>query len=406
MSKKNICIVYTEKSERCNCKNIYIESLQKALSTFYIVRMYNAWEEDYSILETEPWNLVILIDSLSFQLTSKLLKKYLKYNLVFVSTKDNIDGYIAPVKNLVSVINLSGSSLSVYGIPNEMQLHLPLPVEKVKDYYFFDAKPEVCRIVYCPTGNNIQENDFNLLNFLSQTNTLLTIVSDRYEAIKDALPIFAKVVPPQSLIATLQKAHLVIACGENAIQAMAFSKPCIILGDYGLGGLVTTDNYDQLQSIYFNGRKGGYFREMVPINLLKIEIEKVFISNYKEITKIIQKKVLAVYGWNSFVKKLSYEIERILNITEAIRHRKKRLYLKPIRTSLFKLENLDDKLYFYRGMVCFGEIGEDMHRLLELCDGTNSIQDLVELYEYNPKNGEIIWKNLFQLWKEKLILFV
>lgn len=42
----------------------------------------------------------------------------------------------------------------------------------------------------------------------------------------------------------------------DAVQALALCKPCVVLGDYGLGGLVTSENYASLQSVCFKGRKG------------------------------------------------------------------------------------------------------------------------------------------------------
>ena len=160
------------------------------------------------------------------------------------------------LKNLYGVIHLGNASLSAWGIPDEMLLHLCYPVERSGDYYLYEQQPEVCRIVYCPTGNSVGENDLKLLTFLGQTNATLTIVSDEYACLKNAFPPFGKVVPRSSRISAYKQAHLVVASGMDAVQALALCKPCVVLGDYGLGGLVTSENYASLQSVRFKGRKG------------------------------------------------------------------------------------------------------------------------------------------------------
>ena len=43
--------------------------------------------------------------------------------------------------------------------------------------------------------------------------------------------------------------------------------------------------------------------------------------------------------------------------------------------------------------------------LLDQCDGAVSIQELAERNGYDREDLEILWSNLYELWKEKLILF-
>ena len=58
-----------------------------------------------------------------------------------------------------------------------------------------------------------------------------------------------------------------------------------------------------------------------------------------------------------------------------------------------------------RGQTCFFELEAEMLDLLKLCDGTVSVHELAERYGYNQEETEILWLNLYDLWKEKLILF-
>lgn len=278
-------------------------------------------------------------------------------------------------------------------------------VEKVADCYFYEEQPDPCRIVYCPTGQSVRENDIKLLAVLKNSNASLTIVSDEYLYMKSALPPFVDIVSRRSLLSVLKKAHLVIASGYEAIRAMALCKPCVVLGNYGLGGMVDIANYDHLQSVFFRGRKGASFGEMVPIDLLGSEIKKALAFNSKENVHAIQERVCSTYNLDRFKKDFFGEIERILHLAATIKSKKKRLLLKPLLSSVFAVEESEGKKYMIRGMNCFGEIDDEMAKLLKQCDGTASVYDLVQRNGYEPEDVAILWENLYELWNEKLILF-
>ena len=295
--------------------------------------------------------------------------------------------------------------MSAFGIPEEMQLHLSCPVEKTGNYYFYEQQPEVCHIVYCPTGNSITENDVKLLTFLQQTNASLTIVSDEYQCLKQAMPPFVTIVSRLSWFSAYKKAHLVVASGQDAVRALALCKPCVVMGDYGLGGLVTSENYVQLQSVCFKGRKGGSLGELVPTVLLESELRKVFAFDRQDISKNIQKQVLSTYGKKEFTQKIRDEIKRITNLSVLFNKRQKQLLLKPCLSSLFELKTVEDKQYLMRGLNCFGELDQGMIELLKQCDGTISVEDLAARNGYDRKDAKVLWSNQYELWKEKLIFF-
>lgn len=196
-----------------------------------------------------------------------------------------------------------------------------------------------------------------------------------------------------------------VASGQDAVRALALCKPCVVMGDYGLGGLVTSENYVQLQSVHFKGRKGGSFGESVSPVLLESVIRKVFAFDRREDVLALQKQVLAIYGKHVFKTKLLQEIERITNMSTYMNNRQKRLLLKPCLSSLFAVEELDGKSYLKRGLICFEELDQEMIDLLDQCDGTVSVQELAERNGYDHEDLEILWSNLYELWKEKLILF-
>ena len=99
------------------------------------------------------------------------------------------------------------------------------------------------------------------------------------------------------------------------------------------------------------------------------------------------------------------EVERIIALSARLKSRKGRFELKPFQSSVFHVEELDGKMYIMRGMQCLGEIEEEMAGLLNQCDGTVTVSDLIVRNGYEPEDAVILWENLHALWKEKLILF-
>lgn len=386
---------------------LYMEEVEsevlKVLSTRCSVQLCRAGEENG--LQKDGWDLVVLQDAVYCLLQTNFCHKLKKYPWLFVSTRSDIQGYVAPYTNLFGVVNLSGLNLSLLGIPEEMQLCLVRPAERVADWYFYEQQPEICRIAYCPTGNSVQENDFKLISFVQKTNAELTIVSDRYQALAAAFPAFVRVVPEKSRLAVFKKSHLVVASGQDAVRALAVCKPCVVLGDSGLGGLVTSANYEQLRSVSFSGRKGGCSGEFVPMDLLETEIRNVFSLDSRDAMLALRKKVLAVYGMEYFSESLVGEAERIIALSVRFKNRKKRFELKPFRSSVFRVEELDGKMYIMRGLQCLGEIEDEMAGLLKQCDGTVMVSELVGRNGYDLEEAVILWENLYALWKEKLILF-
>lgn len=402
----NLSILYIGIKEGLDIYSIEISNnLRHLLSTCGQLHLQGDLFEEQSYQEDKFYDLIVVQNSLSFIHYKEYFKRLRESPVLFVSTTDHLGSYVAPFKNLYGVINMGDASLSAFGIPEEMQLRLCSPVEKAGNYYFYEQQPETCRIVYCPTGQSIIENDLKLLTFLQQTNASLTIVSDEYLCLKQGLPSFVTIVSRSSWYSAYKRAHLVVASEQDAIRAMALCKPCVVMGDCGLGGLVTSDNYAQLRSVHFRGRKGGRFGEFVPAVLLESEIQKVFAFDRQDVSQAIQKQVLCTYGKKVFTRRVIEEIVRITELAVFIANPQKRLLLKPCLSSLFTLKVVEDKQYLMRGLNCFGELDHEMIYLLKQCDGTVSILDLIERNGYDRENVEVIWANLYELWKEKLIIF-
>ena len=343
---------------------------------------------------------VLVQDALAGKSQQAWSEKFPDVPCLFVSTNDDISGYPPLWEKLFGVFAFTHADFSLCGIPKEMLVRLSCPVREFADYYFYDPVPKICRMVYFPTGHTV-ENDRILFDFCRKSNVELTVVSDEYRFLCDALPLSIKVVSPEHARQVLQDAHLVLASGYEALCAMALCKPCIIFGDYGLGGLVTSRNYDLLEDIAFRGRKGGYFREVIPAKLLEAVVQSVFMTDYAEELRVVQRIIQERHSWNRFVTTVNETVERLLALQDANRQKE----LKPCLSSLARVEVKEDKSILWRGMVCFGELDDDMADILQQCDGTLAVDGLTALNGLTDEDAEVLWQNLLALWKEKIIFF-
>ena len=138
---------------------------------------------------------------------------------------------------------------------------------------------------------------------------------------------------------------------------------------------------------------------------MEAEIRKVFFTDCREQVRALQQQVKALYGKKQFADRLTAEVERIVSLSGMLKDRKRRFMLKPFRSSLFEIKEVEGKRYLMRGWQCFGEVEEEMAQLLMQCDGTRSVQELVARNGYDREEASVLWANLQALWNEKLILF-
>lgn len=380
-------------------------TLLKIVRSRYPVEVCNLLHADRRALLNKKWSLVLISDSRCFAFYKPLGKKVKKNPVLFISSRKDIGGYLAPLTNLAGVINLVDASLSFYGIPDEMQIRINRPVTKTADYYLYEDHPEAYRIVYCPTPHTIRETDGKVFSILKEMNVSVHVVTDLYDGVKDLYPSIVRLLPANAFLSACKRAHLVIASGQQAVEAMALCKTCIVLGDYGLGGLINSETYESLKNCDFRGRNGAVFGEYVPIELLAIEITKSLTHRYHEELNVIRKEIVAARNPENFKTVLYSEIDRILSLYSLIRDKKKRFSLKPLLTSNCKRPEPDGNMNLTRGFLHFGEIGEPMRTFLQQCDGLSSLQELVQRNGCSEEETQIIWENLFELWQEKFIVF-
>lgn len=92
------------------------------------------------------------------------------------------------------------------------------------------------------------------------------------QALPDVL--FEKILPDSDMEALFRKADIVIGSEEIALKAVLFKKLVIVVGEYGLGGLLTPGNLTAQYQSGFIGRLRGEKNEYFSYEQLWHQIEK------------------------------------------------------------------------------------------------------------------------------------
>ena len=81
----------------------------------------------------------------------------------------------------------------------------------------------------------------------------------------------------------IEEADLIIGSGITAYEGVARRKPVIVVGDYGLGGLVTPDTFRSQYNNRFRGRINGMKDEYFSLESLEKDIKKAFRLTFQEL---------------------------------------------------------------------------------------------------------------------------
>ncbi len=113
-----------------------------------------------------------------------------------------------------------------------------------------------------PVLNNHGEYHFTIIN--NDSAILKKLINSNIDIIK---------VKEGDLNEYISSSSGVIGSGEFILRSLQLEKPSIVIGRYGFGRMVSTENIQQQFQNYFQGRPGAQYGESIPFNLLSYEIE-------------------------------------------------------------------------------------------------------------------------------------
>ena len=199
----------------------------------------------------------------------------------------------------------------------------------------------------------------------------------------------------------LLETELILCFGSSAIHFLLSGIPVIIVGTFGLGGLITPKNFEQLFKKGFMGRPGGAHNEEIPIELLAEEIleaqhSRMLLNQTKQIQGLIQKKQIPDYE-TLYNQLETFSIDYWLNDI------KRRWQIKMQLASNIQILKKGKKTFLVRQhindvMASFNE--EEALFFKYLLEKRSSM----EAYNNASIPFKDFWQMVFVLWGKKIII--
>jgi hypothetical protein len=197
-----------------------------------------------------------------------------------------------------------------------------------------------------------------------------------------------------------------MASRYDAIQAIALCKPCVVVGNHGLGGRVTPENYETFKRHGFKGRNGAACDEHVPLDLLCFDIQRTLNQSYEDEMIKIHDLILADgYSFSVFHKGIMQTVDQVLKLHDSLHNRQLHKTLKPRSTSTLHIQKVDDKNIITCGHSVLAEVDDDLVTLLKQCNGDQTIEEVVIGNGYEQRDVRTFAENIIELWKKKLVVF-
>ena len=203
------------------------------------------------------------------------IKKYQKKNIPIIyvlCSRDIEDEYLYESDKFDKIL-LINNDINFYPhlLPDEYTIPINIPSELVRDISL--KKDYSDNILVCL-------NYEILLKFISTLNRILKynikIITDKPNKIKKLVNVNIQVIEQVDTMLDeyIKNTSLVISNGDIILKSLQFSKPSIVIGQYGFGRLLTSSQFAQQYLSGFNGRIGANMNELLPLKLIEFEIHR------------------------------------------------------------------------------------------------------------------------------------
>jgi len=385
----------------------------------HAIERHSLWNgsilKDHSEIDPKDWD-VFLVQGHSNLLAIKALTT--TKPIIFLSASPDQEDQCANFPNLYHVLTTDRRSSPVtWGLTPELTAYLPLrrlkllndlnrnkPVDQDQYQLLYivgndDEGLQLTRNLISVIGS------FNYLNCqvaCSQTTGVLL------KRISNGNISFLKKMGYNQ--AVLDRQDLIIASGDHAVKAVLERKKVIVVGQYGLGGLITGDNIGDFVKNGFRGRIGGVKDEPVPGSLLDFEIraalgiEATEAEAWEAITEqqYQQLKKYYVVDWEKQLDELLTQVHQLYSLVHSPRQL---LKLKPriSKNISIKRGEQESGITLIPSGVHVASIGILEMQLLNLLDGRLSVSEIIES---SPELGKsVITSFIKELWRHKIIMF-
>jgi len=368
-----------------------------------------------SEIKESDWD-VVLVDDLEHYVWIKSLIR--SKPIIFIAHTNDSRNQCFAVKNLYRVI-VSNSTIrpSSWGIPDRIVSYLSfqptLPVIMKKR----SRKSKYFKIAYI-----INENDSTLatarkvlsaLNLVTYCQVIvLGTEENKALLLNQANPHIRFLDKDKSYLTTLYSVDAVLASGEDILNSLRFNIPSIVLGEKGIGGLVTTQNYGDFDETNFQGRVGGAYNEDIPFPLLDFEIKlaleleeypfRPIISQatFKQISDRFNKSMIATFKLIVFKEYVLYK--RLKNNYDVLKL-KPHIVVNINVSSVGSQYNSHCIITNLLSNKIIGSLDKAEASVIEHFNGINTINTILGQFDLFPKAD--ILSIVHQLWGMKVITF-
>lgn len=363
-----------------------------------------ATPSELDILKT-PWDIIIVQNSYCFSVYADLLNLIKGIPVLFLSHDKSIKSQISFSKNIRQIFFTKESYYGQFSntLPPEVYTPITIPIKKYR--YKYKRNKEKKNIFLYPSENNFNVYFNTVSYYLSRENHNLFFVSDIIEPVFEKNKTQAKLISREKALKELKYANLVIGAGHDVIQALSMGIPSIILGDSGLGGRVTLQNYQLQKENGFKGRLGGYHDEYIPHDLLYYQIKSTLDADDSNEAELLKEAVLADYSLPQFKKILLQRIQKIIEVDKALKDRNLFPKLKPKLIQRIQFQTIDNISYIVLGNGEGFEIEQSILEIINQCEGKKTILEIKDLNRINTKDFPIFCSNLKTLWESGFLVF-
>lgn len=173
--------------------------------------------------------------------------------------------------------------------------------------------------------SSLFETEIKLVRILNQLTQHNIILQTNNKQLSNVLNNNVKIISQDSDIEKqVQTSDIVIGSGYTSLYAIAKNKPCIIIGEKGYGGLLSSENIEDQYKSFFQGRIGGRHLEMLPEKLIIEDIQDIvehktkntslqFLDLVNGVQSQLLKEIEYIIQENKKISSLSIETEFIFN---------------------------------------------------------------------------------------------
>lgn len=164
--------------------------------------------------------------------------------------------------------------------------HMPFCLERVED----NVIKNTSKNIFINLGKTtFQETLLKIVRPLNQLTSWNILFNTKNKFLSKVLNNNIKTTNSGNIQLNIQQSNIVIGSGYTVLYAIMYKKPCIVIGDKGYGGLISTENFPEQYKSFFQGRIGGRYLEMLPDNLIIEDLQSISnISNENVIHQLKQ----------------------------------------------------------------------------------------------------------------------